>query len=285
MIDQIIATADKIEITFKTLKFGFVLSLLLNIIITVILFKITDLFIKKLKEHSMKTDSSVLSIHLIPILDRIIKFIILFVVIASFLQSNGYSITSLIAGFGITGLAVGFAAQQTIADFFGTLAIIADKIYKLGDYIKIGDVEGTVEDINLLSTKIRTLDDFVVTIPNNNISAAVITNISKAHRRRICEVFGVTYSTNSQKLTRAIEIIKETCDFDKRLHKDSIVVIDELAESSINIKLFAYVKTNNYNEFIKIKSDVILDIIEKFRAEGIDFAFPSQSIYIEKNEN
>lgn len=282
MITEILEVVDKIEAALKTLKFGFIIGVIINIIIAVVLFKITDVFIRKLKEHTQNSDSTSLSVHLIPILDKTIKFLILFFIVASFLQSNGYSITSLIAGFGITGLAVGFAAQQTIADFFGTLAIIADKIYKLGDYVKIGDVEGTVEDINLLSTKIRTLDDFVVSIPNNNISGTVITNISMANKRRINEVFGVTYDTSDEKLQRAIEIIKEVCENNTRLHKNPVVVAETLAESSINIRLYAYVKTNSFNELIKVRSDVILEIVKQFRSKNIDFAFPSQSIYIEK---
>lgn len=282
MITEIVNIADKIETAFRTLKFGLIISIVVNIIIAVVLFKVTDIFIKKLKDHSQKSDSAMLSGHLIPILDKIIKFLILFFILASFLQSNGYSITSLIAGFGITGLAVGFAAQQTIADFFGTLAIIADKIYKLGDYVKIGDVEGTVEDINLLSTKIRTLDDFIVSIPNNNISATVITNISKANKRRINEVFGVTYDTTNEKLRLAIEIIKDVCSQDNRLHKNPVVVTETLAASSIDIRLYAYVKTNSFNELIQVRSDVILEIVKRFRQEDINFAFPSQSVYIEK---
>ncbi len=282
MITEILNYADKIEAALKTLKFGFIIGIIINVIIAIALFKVTDIFIRKLKEHTQKSDSTALSSHLIPILDKIIKFLILFFIVASFLQSNGYSITSLIAGFGITGLAVGFAAQQTIADFFGTLAIIADKIYKLGDYVKIGEIEGTVEDINLLSTKIRTLDDFIVSIPNNNISATLITNISKARKRRINEVFSVTYDTSDEKLHRAIEIIKEVCENDTRVHKNPVTVVETLAASSIDIRLYAYVKTNAFNEFIKIRSDVILEIVKRFRAEGIDFAFPSQSVYIEK---
>ena len=282
MITEILNYADKIEAALKTLKFGFIIGIIINVIIAIALFKVTDIFIRKLKEHTQKSDSTALSAHLIPILDKTIKFLILFFIVASFLQSNGYSITSLIAGFGITGLAVGFAAQQTIADFFGTLAIIADKIYKLGDYVKIGEIEGTVEDINLLSTKIRTLDDFIVSIPNHNISATLITNISKARKRRINEVFGVTYDTSDEKLHRAIEIIKEVCENDTRVHKNPVTVVETLSASSIDIRLYAYVKTNAFNEFIKIRSDVILEIVKRFRAEGIDFAFPSQSVYIEK---
>ncbi len=282
MISQILEYVGKFRDVFETLKIDLFLSVVINIIVAIVLFKLTDIFIAKLKSHSKNSDNQSLSGHLIPILEKIVKFLILFFILASFLQSNGYSITSLIAGFGITGLAVGFAAQQTIADFFGTLAIIADKMYKIGDYIKIGEIEGTVEDINLLSTKIRTLDDFLVSIPNNNISGTVITNISKAHKRRINEVFGVTYDTSDEKLQRAKEIINEVCKDNKNIYDNPVIFAETLSASSIDIKLLAYVKTKNYNDFVQIRSDVILEIVKRFRAENIDFAFPSQSIYIEK---
>ena len=282
MISQILEYVGKFRDVFETLKIELFLSVVINIIVAIVLFKLTDIFIAKLKSHSKNSDNKSLSGHLIPILEKIVKFLILFFILASFLQSNGYSITSLIAGFGITGLAVGFAAQQTIADFFGTLAIIADKMYKIGDYIKIGEIEGTVEDINLLSTKIRTLDDFLVSIPNNNISGTVITNISKAHKRRINEVFGVTYDTSDEKLQRAKEIINEVCKDNKNIYDNPVIFAETLSASSIDIKLLAYVKTKNYNDFVQIRSDVILEIVKRFRAENIDFAFPSQSIYIEK---
>lgn len=282
MISDILEIVDKFEIAFKTLKLDLVFSIVINLIIIAVLFKLTDIFIKKLRTRFETSDSSVLFKSLIPIFGKIIKFLILFFIVASFLQSNGYSITSLIAGFGITGLAVGFAAQQTIADFFGTISILADKIYKPGDYIKIGDVEGTVEEIRLLSTKIRTLDDFLVSVPNNSTSNANIINISKAGKRRINEVFGVTYDTDDEKLQRAMDIIKEVCSERNDLTKETTVFTETLSASSIDIRLWAYVKTNSAAKLVQTRSEIILEVVKRFRAEGIDFAFPSQSIYIEK---
>ena len=282
IFSNVVYTANQITSVCKALKFDLMFSIAVNIVIVIILFKFTDIFIKKLRNKGQDSDSKVLSGHLIPIVEKLIKFIVLFVVVASLLQSNGYSITSLIAGFGITGLAVGFAAQQTIADFFGTLTIIADKMYKIGDYIKMGDVEGTVEDINLLSTKVRTLDNYLVIVPNNNISSAVLTNISKAKKRRINEAFGVTYGTSDDKIQQAVSIIKDVCAGREDLGKDYSVFVEKLSSSSIDIRLWAYVKTGNYAKFAQVKSEVILEIVKQFRKEGIDFAFPSQSIYIEK---
>lgn len=282
MLNEILELVQKFEITFKALKLDIVLSAIINLIIITILFKLTNIFIQKLKNHTAKNDSAALSGQLIPILEKLIKFLILFFVIASFLQTNGYSITSLIAGFGITGVAIGFAAQQTVADFFGTLAIIADKMYKIGDYIRIGDVEGTVEDVNMISTKIRTLDDFLVTIPNNNISSATIINISKAKKRRINEVFGVTYDTSNEKIAEAMQIINDVCNEHNNVTKDTKVFIETLGASSIDIRLQTYVKTGAYANLTSVRSEVIFEVVKRFREAGIDFAFPSQSIYIEK---
>lgn len=285
MFSQFIDLVAKIEDSLKILKVDLIFSILINVAIVVVLFKITDLFIGKLKSHFEATQASKLSVKMITIFERIIKAIILFVIVASFLQSNGYSVTSFIAGFGITGLAVGFAAQQTVADFFGAIAIMADKMYKLGDYIRIGDVEGYVEDINLLSTKLRTLDDFLVIIPNNSISNSNIINVSRAKKRRINEAFTVTYSTSNEKLKRAIQIIEEVCNENENMYNGATVFTETLDASSINIRLWGYVKTGSLPKFVKIRSDIILEVVKRFREEGIDFAFPSRSVYIEKNED
>ena len=282
MLNEILELLNKFEAAFRAFKLDIALSAIINIIIIAILFKLTNIFISKLKTKANKNDSTTLSNQLIPILDKLIKFLILFFVIASFLQTNGYSITSLIAGFGITGVAIGFAAQQTVADFFGTLAIIADKMYKIGDYVNISGIEGTVEDVNMLSTKIRTLDDFLVTVPNNSISSSNIINISKAKKRRINEVFGVTYDTSNEKLQEAMNIIRAVCEEHQNVMKNSNVFIETLSSSSIDIRLQTYVKTGAYASLTKVRSEVIFEIVKRFRAAGIDFAFPSQSIYIEK---
>ena len=155
-------------------------------------------------------------------------------------------------------------------------------MYKIGDYINISGVEGTVEDVNMLSTKIRTLDDFLVTVPNNNISSSTIINISKAKKRRINEVFGVTYDTSNEKIQEAMQIIRDVCTEHNNITKDTNVFIETLSASSIDIRLQTYVKTGAFASLAKVRSEVIFEIVKRFRDAGIDFAFPSQSIYIEK---
>lgn len=255
-------------------------GVIVNIIIIAILFKMTDIFIGKLKEKFDKSENTAPISQFLPIFGKIIKTVVVFVLVASFLQYNGYSLTSLVAGFGITGLAVGFAAQQTIASMFGTLAILTDKVYKTGDYIKVENTEGIVENINLRSTKIRTLDNFLVTIPNDIMADRVIANISQAGKRRIDLIFGVTYDTSDEKLNRAMEIIKEIMAVRNDVYHDYSVFVETLDASSINIRLIGYTKAKAYDSFAKVRSEIYLEAIRLFRAEEIDFAFPSTTVYM-----
>lgn len=282
MLEQMAVNADNINKVFSTFKVSMFLGIIINIIIISILFRLTDMFINKLKARFINPDNSATLAHVFPILEKVIKTLIFFFITASFLQSQGYSLTSLIAGFGITGLAVGFAAQQTIASMFGTLAILTDKVFKIGDYIRVNNIEGTVENITLHSTKVRTLDNFMVTIPNNIIDSNVVENISRAKKRKIQIVFGITYNTSEEKIQKAIAIIKSVMKSRHDVTQDFRVNLDALDSSSINIKLFGYVKTSSIITLEKVRGEILFEVIKQFRAEGIEFAYPSQTIYMAK---
>lgn len=282
MLEQMAVNADNINKVFSTFKVSMFLGIIINIIIISILFRLTDMFINKLKARFINPDNSATLAHVFPILEKVIKTLIFFFITASFLQSQGYSLTSLIAGFGITGLAVGFAAQQTIASMFGTLAILTDKVFKIGDYIRVNNIEGTVENITLHSTKVRTLDNFMVTIPNNIIDSNVVENISRAKKRKIQVVFGITYNTSEEKIQKAIAIIKSVMKSRHDVTQDFRVNLDALDSSSINIKLFGYVKTSSIITLEKVRGEILFEIVKQFRAEGIEFAYPSQTIYMAK---
>ena len=282
MLEQMAVNADNINKVFSTFKVTMFLGIIINIIIISVLFKLTDMFISKLKNKFINPDNSATLAHVFPILGKVLKTLIFFFITASFLQSQGYSLTSLIAGFGITGLAVGFAAQQTIASMFGTLAILTDKVFKIGDYIRVNNIEGTVENITLHSTKVRTLDNFMVTIPNSIIDSNIVENISRAKKRRIQVFFGITYDTSEEKIQQAISIIKSVMKSRHDVTQDFRVTLDALDSSSINIKLFGYVKTSSIITLEKVRSEILFEVVKQFRAEGIEFAFPSQTVYMAK---
>jgi len=164
---------------------GEITELLLAFVVVFVSFKLVDIFNKNLKDKILIKQSDTTILGFMPIIDKVIKITIVFLAIATLLQSHGFSITSLIAGFGITGLAVGLGAQITIANVFGSFSLLADKAYKIGDYIIINQtvhdkaVEGIVEDINLRSTKLRTTDGGLVIVPNNIVANGVVKNVSQ----------------------------------------------------------------------------------------------------------
>lgn len=154
-------------------------------VVVFILFKCIGIFNNNLKNKLLAKQGDTTLLGFIPLVDKLLKITVVFLAVATILQNHGFSITSLIAGFGVTGLAVGFGAQITIANVFGSFSLLADKAYKVGDYIVINQsvhdkpVEGFVEDINLRSTKIRSSDGGLLIVPNNIVANGVVKNISQ----------------------------------------------------------------------------------------------------------
>ena len=260
-----------------------ILGIIANTAVVIIICKLIDAFEIKLENRIKDKNSDSPLLNLMPILVKVLKAIIIFILLASFLQSFGYNVSSLIAGFGITGLAVGFAAKEAIGNVFGSLGLLGDRVYKIGDYIKFDNLEGYVEKINLRSTSIRTFDDFIVNVPNNTIANEAITNVSKSRRRLIDITIGIEYGTPNEKIDKAIEILKDISKNSDSIIGDGVyAAIDKLDDSSINVRMFAYTKEKIWAKYKVVKGDIINKIIHRFREEGINFAFPSTSVYIEK---
>ena len=283
MIDTTYNMIIKPVLQFLGKHSPFIVSVIINIALIYGLCKILDAFEQKLLAKLKEKNSDSPLLNLMPVIMKIIKSLIVFLLLAGFLQSFGYNVSSLVAGFGITGLAVGFAAKEAIGNIFGSIGLLSDRVYKLGDYIKFSGYEGIVERINLRSTSIRTLDGFTVNVPNNTLANQPITNVSQTKRRLLDITVGIEYGTPNEKIDRAIEILKGIARDNEDVAGEGVfTTIDELADSSINIRLFAYTKETVWVKYKIIKGRIIREIVHKFREEGISFAFPSTSVYIEK---
>lgn len=171
---------------FLTNNINQIFEVILVTIIVVAIFKLINIFNKNFTDKILAKHEDATILSFLPLLDKVLKIVVLFIAIATILQSHGYSITSLIAGFGITGLAVGLGAQTTISNFFGSFALMSDKAYRIGDYIVINQtlqeksVEGMVEDINLRSTKLRTASGDLIIVPNSLVANGVVKNINQS---------------------------------------------------------------------------------------------------------
>lgn len=275
MIEQMLTEVCKFFTTHSKLFIGAVV----NIVLIYIFCKIADAFNRKLEKNLLAKHPDSPLVNLMPILTRIAKVVIIFFIIASFLQSFGYNVSSLIAGFGITGLAVGFAAKEAIGNVFGSIGLLADRVYKVGDYIAFDGMEGTVTEINFRSTTITTLEGVALNLPNNLLANNEITNYSKAKERRIDLSVDIEYGTSNEKIDRACEILKEIALSNPEINDGFEAIIDSMSPSSIVVRLIAYTPATAGNEVRRIKSQIIRSIIHHYRAEGIEFAFPSMSVY------
>jgi len=237
---------------------------------------------------------------------RIIKIIILIFLTLFLLVQLGFDIKAIIASLGIGGIAVALAAKDTLSNFFGSLNIITDNSFSQGDWIEAGSVEGTVVDIRMRTTRIRTFANGMITVPNAQLANTAILNWSKRLiGRRIKMSVGITYSSKMSDIENLVIDIKDMLqnhpliatsklNIDKKpyllkkedligIKNNILVYIDEYANSSINILVYCFSKSPNWEDWLETKQDVIVKISELVHKNSCEFAFPTQTIHIEKD--
>lgn len=204
-------------------------------------------------------------------------------------QLSDKPITSILTGLGVGGLAVALAAQDTIKNFFGSLVIFADHPFQLGDRIRVDSEDGTVEEVGMRSTRIRTLDGHLVTIPNGELANKTICNISKRpYIKRVCNIT-LTYDTPPEKVGQAMAIIKEELSRqNEKLHPDMPprICFNEFNTASLNILVIYWVvPASDYWAFMEFNQAFNLAVLRRFNEAGIEFAFPAQTLYLAGDPN
>lgn len=220
---------------------------------------------------------------ILPFLSRTLRVVTALLVLIIIIQEWGYEVNGFIAGLGLGGLAFALAAQDTLANIFGGVVIIWDKPFSIGDWIRTPQVEGVVEDLTFRSTKIRTFAQALVTVPNSVMAKEPITNWSRMGKRQITFNLGVTYSTPREKLERCLAEIRNMLRQHPDIHKETIFVnFDHFGDNGLQIFLYFFTVTTNWGEFLRVKEDVNFRIMDILAREGVEVAYPSTSIYIEK---
>ena len=213
---------------------------------------------------------------------KIIKAFIIIIGIVALLQDWGINVTGFIASLGLGGLAFALAARDTAANIFGGIAILTDNIFKVGEWVRVGNAEGIVEDIGMRTTKIRAFDKRLIIVPNSIIANSNVENFSRRDRRRIMMRLGLTYDTTLEKMEKILKEIREMLFNHKDIHNEPILIyFDEYQDSSLSIFCYFFTKTANWDEYLKIREDVNFRIKEIVEKNDASFAFPSQSLYVE----
>lgn len=245
------------------------------------LFRVVDIATKYLARLAERTESK-LDEQLVPLASKALKITIGAISFLWIIQLLGYNISSLLAGLGIGGLAVALALQDTLSNFFGSVFIFLDRPFLVGDWIKIGEVEGIVEDVGFRSTRIRTWLATLVSIPNKTVANSTIDNWSKMPKRRVSQVVGVTYETTAEQMEKAVLSIREIIANDPDVDQDFFVVrFTEFGDSSLNILVYYFTKATGFADYSGIKERINLAIMRKLKEQRLSIAFPTRSIYIE----
>lgn len=215
---------------------------------------------------------------------KTLKIFIFSIGLVAILEEWSINVSAFLASLGLGGLAFALAAKDTAANLFGGLTILADRSLKIDDWIKVDGVEGTVEDIGLRSIKVRTFEKSLITLPNQIVANNPIENFSKRDIRRIKMRIGVTYSTTKKQLEKILNDIRDMLKSHPGIEKTATMLVnfDEFEDSSLGIFIYCFTNTADWEKYLKTREDVNLKIMDIIEKNGSDFAFPSQSIYVEK---
>ncbi len=214
---------------------------------------------------------------------KITKVLIVSLGVIALLQEFGINVTGFLASLGLGGLAFALAAKDTAANIFGGIAILTDNIFKIGEWVKVGNAEGTVEDIGMRTTKIRAFDKRLIIVPNSIIANSNVENFSRREKRRVVMRIGLIYNTSVDVIKDVVEEIRNMLLNHPEVAKDESLLIyfDEYEDSSLSIFCYFFTDTAEWKEYLRIKEDINLKIKEIIEKYPTDFAFPSNSVYFE----
>lgn len=259
-------------------------TIIVAVTLTYMLLKFIDLVMSYWRQRTKPDTDKTFDEQLFPIIRKSLKVFIVVVATLVTLDNIGVNITAAIASLSIGGLAIGLAAQDTLANLFGAVSVFVDKPFRIGDRIKLADVDGTVESIGMRSTRVRNLDGFLITVPNKTMGNATITNITRRPNIKTEMNFGLTYNTSAEKMKRAAEILKEIYGSHSQTH-DLIVSFNKFTDSTLNITVVHWWKGTDGKAYLAGMQELNLMVKERFEAEKLDFAFPSQTVYLKQDSD
>jgi MscS family membrane protein len=196
-------------------------------------------------------------------------------------QSLGYDVKALLAGLGIGGLAFALAAQDTLANVFGSIVVAIDQPFKIGEFVRIGSFLGGVEDIGLRSTKLRSLDKSLVVIPNKTVAAETITNLSRFTQRRAEQVISLTYDSKREQMEAIVEDFRRIILSDDYVDPSSVLVyFRDFAASSLDIWVVYVTKDGDFKKHMELRQRFNLEFMRVVEARGLSFAFPTQTVHV-----
>ncbi|MBW2722224.1 MAG: mechanosensitive ion channel family protein [Deltaproteobacteria bacterium] len=260
------------------------LSALFIVAVTWLLLRVTNV-LSSVVEERLVGRGEVGAMGLVPPGRKFVKAIVVIFAFVAILSNFGFNVAALLAGLGVGGIAVALAAQRTIENLFGGIVLYTDQPVRVGDFCRFGDKLGTIEEIGIRSTRIRTLDHTVITVPNAKFSNMELDNITARERIRLLAVVTVRYETTPDQLRYILVEIRKLLYSHERVISDTPRVrFINFGAYSLDIEVVTYINTTDWAEFLGIREDIFLRIMDIIKASGTGFAFPSQTLYMGKDD-
>lgn len=276
-------------ISYTNLQLSVTVNLYLSTILEIaisagfvwLFYNLADVFAKYLTVVTSKTENQ-LDDQLVPLIRKTLRFFIVLMGFILILQNNGYNVASLIAGLGIGGLAVALAAKDTLANFFGSITIFADKPFRIGDWIKVGDVEGVVEEVGFRTTRVRTFYNSLVSVPNSQVATTDIDNYGMRQYRRLKTVLNLTYSTTPEQMEAFVEGIKAIVKANKNFRQDFYEVhFNSFGAHSLDVLVYVFFKVPDWSTELQQRHNFLLEVLRLAKEVGVEFAFPTQTLHVD----
>ena len=249
-----------------------------------LLWRLTD-FITGLSEKRLTLRGHLSGVSAVLFLRRAAKIAIIVFGVIAILGAFGVDVTTGLAALGIGGIALALGAQKTVENFVGSVTLIADQPIRVGDFCKAGDTVGTVESIGMRSTRIRTLDRTIVTIPNGEFSSIKIENYAHRDRFRFSPVLNFRYETTPDQMRFLLVELRSILYAHPMVSPDPARIrFIELGATSLNVEIFSFILAKSFDEFLEVKEDLLLRMMDVVEASGTGFAFPSQTLYLARDK-
>ena len=242
-------------------------------------FALIDVFSRFFLRRADQTESK-LDDQLIPLVRKSLKVFIAIVLIVMVIEEMGGSVTSLLASLGIGGLALALAAQDTVANFFGSIVVFTDKPFRIGDFVSFTGVEGTVEEIGFRTTRIRTPEKTQVTVPNQTFTSNAITNLTERPFRRLKMTVGLSYETSAEEMTTFLERCRMLLEDHPQVNDEGhMVYLEAFGPSSLDVMVYCFSLDNGWEDWMKMREALMLEIMQLVADMNLELAFPTQTIY------
>jgi len=256
---------------------GKVYHILLTINVTWLIARMLDAIIAEYIVPMTEKTESDLDDQIIPIVQKGLRSAIWILGIIVALNNAGYDVGALIAGLGIGGLALAMAAKDSVSNIFGGIMIFTDKPFKVGDRIKINGFDGTITEVGIRTSRMRTLEGRLVTIPNSQFTGDMVENVTEEPNRKVKLNLGLTYDMTAEQMEKAIETLKEIAANNTAIETDIAVGFTSFGDFSLGILFIYYIKKES--DILNTKTNMNLAILREFNKHGLDMAFPTQTIY------